>query len=282
MSSYNTTLQLYNTRIESLLEKVNSLPDAGGTTNPVIESLSITANGTYTASDGVDGYSPVTVSVASDIEEWAMGNAYIEGEIVIYRGVYYICISDVSSGSITAPNEDSESWKKVNDLYKGEYSEDASYSTGDLVVCDGNLYEAKVDNPQSPPNNDMGSHWNKLTSNVTPSGTKTITTNGTYDVSGYASAEVNVASEDLEALGELCEYSWTNDASSNKVLYVYNRHPSYYMHFTLVDVISDDSTSYTVDPDSSTSMSFDDFPSVSSVEENEVFRIDEVRWTKNA
>ena len=30
---------------------------------PVIEALSITANGTYTAPDGVDGYSPVTVNV---------------------------------------------------------------------------------------------------------------------------------------------------------------------------------------------------------------------------
>jgi hypothetical protein len=38
---------------------------SGGTTpaNPIIESLKITANGTYTAPDGVDGYSPVNVNV---------------------------------------------------------------------------------------------------------------------------------------------------------------------------------------------------------------------------
>lgn len=37
-----------------------------GAAEPVIEALSVTANGTYTAPDGVDGYSPVTVNVPQD------------------------------------------------------------------------------------------------------------------------------------------------------------------------------------------------------------------------
>lgn len=36
----------------------------GGGSEPVIESLSVTENGTYTAPSGVDGYSPVTVNVS--------------------------------------------------------------------------------------------------------------------------------------------------------------------------------------------------------------------------
>ena len=36
---------------------------SGGGSEPVIEALSVTSNGTYTAPDGVDGYSPVTVNV---------------------------------------------------------------------------------------------------------------------------------------------------------------------------------------------------------------------------
>jgi hypothetical protein len=38
----------------------------GGTTpsEPIIEALDITENGTYTAADGVDGYSPITVNVS--------------------------------------------------------------------------------------------------------------------------------------------------------------------------------------------------------------------------
>ena len=39
---------------------------SGGGGEPTIEALSITANGTYTAPDGVDGYSPVTVNVPQD------------------------------------------------------------------------------------------------------------------------------------------------------------------------------------------------------------------------
>ena len=39
---------------------------SGGGSEPVIEPLSLTSNGTYTAPSGVDGYSPVTVSVGED------------------------------------------------------------------------------------------------------------------------------------------------------------------------------------------------------------------------
>ena len=37
-----------------------------GAAEPVIEALSVTSNGTYTASNGVDGYSPITVNVPQD------------------------------------------------------------------------------------------------------------------------------------------------------------------------------------------------------------------------
>ena len=37
--------------------------------NAVIRSLSVTANGTYTVPEGVDGYSPVNVSVPDRYQE---------------------------------------------------------------------------------------------------------------------------------------------------------------------------------------------------------------------
>ena len=40
---------------------INAIPTGGGS---VIQPLSVTANGTYTAPSGVDGYSPVTVNVS--------------------------------------------------------------------------------------------------------------------------------------------------------------------------------------------------------------------------
>lgn len=39
---------------------------AGIQTDPTIETLEVTSNGTYTASNGVDGYSPITVNVPQD------------------------------------------------------------------------------------------------------------------------------------------------------------------------------------------------------------------------
>ena len=47
--------------------KINGNPDGGGGKSAVIESLSVTSNGTYTAGGGVDGYSPVSVSVPERI-----------------------------------------------------------------------------------------------------------------------------------------------------------------------------------------------------------------------
>ena len=41
---------------------------SGGAATPVIEPLEVTTNGTYTAPDGVDGYSPVTVNVSGSNE----------------------------------------------------------------------------------------------------------------------------------------------------------------------------------------------------------------------
>ena len=44
-------------------EMAAAITAISGGVEPTIEALSITANGTYTAPDGVDGYSPVTVNV---------------------------------------------------------------------------------------------------------------------------------------------------------------------------------------------------------------------------
>ena len=47
-------------------EMAAAITAISGGAEPVIEALSVTANGTYTAPDGVDGYSPVTVNVPQE------------------------------------------------------------------------------------------------------------------------------------------------------------------------------------------------------------------------
>lgn len=59
---------------------------------PVIQALEITANGTYTAPEGVDGYSPVTVSIEGsvDTEEIDMYLDQINGENINGKVVTFI------------------------------------------------------------------------------------------------------------------------------------------------------------------------------------------------
>lgn len=55
-----------NAELREAIEMAENLPEAGGGTTPaepIIEPLAITENGTYTAPNGVDGYSPVSVNV---------------------------------------------------------------------------------------------------------------------------------------------------------------------------------------------------------------------------
>ena len=40
--------------------------NSGGSKEPVLESISITANGTYTPDAGIDGYNSVSVNVPQD------------------------------------------------------------------------------------------------------------------------------------------------------------------------------------------------------------------------
>ena len=47
-------------------EMAAAITAISGGAEPVIEALSVTSNGTYTASNGVDGYSPITVNVPQD------------------------------------------------------------------------------------------------------------------------------------------------------------------------------------------------------------------------
>ena len=53
------------TREEMFLQQAIENGGTGGGAAPVIEALTVTENGTYSAPEGVDGYNPVTVNVAS-------------------------------------------------------------------------------------------------------------------------------------------------------------------------------------------------------------------------
>lgn len=114
---------------------------------PNIQPLTITENGTYPASGDVDGYSPIIVNVPTEgggstsVGEWSPEtNAYNPGDLVTYKGVYYICIKALSIGAVmNNPEADTDSWARLSIV--GEWSpETTAYNIGDIVTYNGVYY----------------------------------------------------------------------------------------------------------------------------------------------
>lgn len=80
--SYKIELQNNNADLRSILESVENLPEAKD--DPVILPLEITENGIYSAPDGVNGYSPVTVNVAGGESDLPAG--YRRADYIRFTG----------------------------------------------------------------------------------------------------------------------------------------------------------------------------------------------------
>ena len=63
--------------VSSFASQINSIETGGE-----IEALNVTGNGTYTASGGVDGYSPVTVNVANTYTAGDEGKVVSSGALI--------------------------------------------------------------------------------------------------------------------------------------------------------------------------------------------------------
>lgn len=94
--------------------RINGKPDGGGG-GGVIASLSVTSNGTYTAGQGVDGYSPVTVDVDPDLQDKTINE---NGEYTADQGYDGL-------GTVTVSVQPSLQDKNVTE--NGEYTADEGY-----------------------------------------------------------------------------------------------------------------------------------------------------------
>lgn len=116
--------------LDEMPNEIASIETGGGTTpaNPIIEALSVTENGTYTAPNGVDGYSPVTVNVP-------VPNGYIKpsGTLnIVKNGTYDV--TEKASAVVSIPEKEITLQDKTIEA-NGTYSADEGYDGfGQVIV----------------------------------------------------------------------------------------------------------------------------------------------------
>ena len=124
--------------------KINGTPDGGGK-SAVIEGLTITSNGTYTAGAGVDGYSPVEVDVpapefVTETLNVSVNNTYYPGEGVngfsqvvvdVPQSVTGYTEKDVTENNFGLINLNNS----ASFVYSGVFSENKQLQTVNLPNC---------------------------------------------------------------------------------------------------------------------------------------------------
>lgn len=187
--------------------KINGKPDGGGG-GGVITSLSISANGTYTAGGGVDGYSPVEVSVNPPLQSKSVT---VNGDVTPDEGYY-----GLSSIAVSVPEQKPEETFSVSPSTIAQTvtpQEGYVFSSGTVAAVtsaiDSNIQAGNIKSGVSI----LG--VNGTYSGIEPSGTIHIAVNGIYDVSTYASADVSVGKDYRDFDGTIIgldDLGWDNDS----------------------------------------------------------------------
>lgn len=203
-------MDMYNTLFAKALS-------SGNAPAPVINELNVNANGTYTAPEGVNGYSPVNVNVPNTYTAQDEGKVVDNGALVAQtstsfydNGTYNTTTNDSVTVAVPLTTKSITSngtYNASSDSAKGYTSVSVSvpntYTTGDegKVVSNGALVSQTSTSITTNNTTVDTTLNNSVTVNVpVPQPTlitKSITSNGTYNASsdsadGYSSVSVAV------------------------------------------------------------------------------------------
>lgn len=206
-----------------------------GGSSPVINPLSVTANGTYTPPSGVDGYAPVTVNVPSG------GSAEKEVVFVDYDGTVLYSYTSTEFAALTElpanPTHTgltAQGWNWTLTDAKAQVLTDGQLTVGQQYITDDGKTRIyiTVDEYHLSPMVGVGVYgtvvvdWGDNSAPITLTGTNRNTTkwasNHTYASAGNYMITLEVTSGDIQIYGSpgetqgtyLCRYSPTTTANN--------------------------------------------------------------------
>lgn len=188
--------------IDEIANRIDRINVSGDVTTAIIEPLEIATNGTYTANNGVDGYSPITVNVQPSLQSKTITPTTSKQTITAdssYDGLSSVTVNAMSTATQATPSITVSS----SGLITASATQTAGYVSAGTKSATKQLttQAAKTITPTKSSQTAVSSGVYTTgaitvgaipSEYIVPSGSLSITENGTHDVTSHASVSVNV------------------------------------------------------------------------------------------